>query len=650
MTPEYASPEQVRGQPMTTATDVYSLAVVLYQLLTGQKPYRLKTRTPDELSRAIIEQEPNRPSSAIVDRDGSSKSQIQNPKLLRGDLDTVVLMALRKEPERRYQSVEQFSEDIRRHLESLPVVARKDTFAYRSAKFIRRNAIATAAAVLVFLTLLGGIVATTWQAHRAKAEKTRAERRFNDVRQLAHSVLFDYHDAIKDLAGATRVRERLVKDALIYLDSLALEASGDSALQRELASAYERVGDVRGQAYSASLGDRQGALDSYFKSLRIREDLVAAAPRDVQSRRDLAASYRKIGNQLLETSEAARGLEHLQRALALYSSLAAEESDEAEPRRDLAGIHNDIGLALEDRGDMTAALKHHRQAIKLREQLLTANPHDAHGRRDLSVSYVNTGRALFLSGNVTEAIAINRKAIELRMALLAENPTNADYRRLLAIGYQNDGDYRAHGGNVNGALESFRKKIVLDQQSLNADPDNVQAELDYAYSCERIGMLLLQLGNYADALPQFQENLKMREKIAARDPRNLPAGFAVMLAHGEIATAQANLGDDSGAIEHCDKAMTSVQQTPIDPANMYIRGLAAQGYGLLGKAQAKLASSSAARERKHGWRAAREMFQRSLDIWQDLRARGTLAADDIPRLDEAIRQVAMCDTALAQGE
>src|SRR5205814_3001750 len=124
---------------------------------------------------------------------------------------------LRKESERRYQSVEQFSEDIRRHLEALPVRARKDTVGYRAAKFVRRNKVATAAAVLVFVTLLVGVIATAWEANRARlqeafaiAEKMRAERRFNDVRKLAHSVLFDYHDAIKDLPGATRVRERLV--------------------------------------------------------------------------------------------------------------------------------------------------------------------------------------------------------------------------------------------------------------------------------------------------------------------------------------------------------------------------------------------------------------------------------------------------------
>src|SRR5213080_3410689 len=262
MTPEYASPEQVRGEPVTTASDVYSLGVVLYELLTGRSPYRLTTHSPREVERAITEQEPMRPSTA-TGLHRNQHSELSNRKLLRGDLDNILLMALRKEPARRYQTVDQFAEDIRRHLESRPVRARKDTIGYRARKFVRRNKVAVAASLLILVSLIGGLIATAWQAHRATVQKALAERRVNDVRQLAHSVLFDYHDAIKNLPGATRVRERLVKDALNYLDSLAGEATGDPALQRELAAAYERVGDVRGEAFGASLGDRAGATDSY---------------------------------------------------------------------------------------------------------------------------------------------------------------------------------------------------------------------------------------------------------------------------------------------------------------------------------------------------------------------------------------------------
>jgi len=181
LTPEYASPEQLRGEPITTVSDVYSLGVVLYELLTGARPYKLTSKMAEQISRAVCEQEPERPSKAIAGggrgtaESKGPKSATRNPQSLRCDLDRIVLMAMRKEPRRRYASVEQFSEDIRRHMEGLPVLARPDTFEYRAEKFIKRNKIIVAAAALVMVSLITGVAIALTQAHRATGNARIAE-------------------------------------------------------------------------------------------------------------------------------------------------------------------------------------------------------------------------------------------------------------------------------------------------------------------------------------------------------------------------------------------------------------------------------------------------------------------------------------------
>ena len=234
LTPQYASPEQVKGEPITTASDVYSLGVVLYELLTGKSPYPANS-APQDAARAVCEVEPAKPSAAVrqgrtpardsgLNSDSDSKAHAGTPdklaRQLRGDLDNIVLMALRKEPQRRYSSVEQFAEDVRRYLATLPIAARRDTPRYRASKFVSRHKAGVIAAAAVALTLVIGLVITVQQARIA-------QRRFNDVRSLANSLIFDVHDSIKDLPGSTPARKIIVDRALQYLNVLAQESKGD---------------------------------------------------------------------------------------------------------------------------------------------------------------------------------------------------------------------------------------------------------------------------------------------------------------------------------------------------------------------------------------------------------------------------------------
>ena len=638
MTPEYASPEHLRGEPVTTVSDVYSLGVVLYRLLTGQRPYRVRSQSAEEIARTVEQTAPSRPS-AVTD---AAKS-----RRLRGDLDNIVLMALRKEPERRYSSVEQFSDDIRRHLEARPVVARRDTLGYRAGKFVRRNTAASIAAALVVLSLVGGIVMTTWQAKRARehetiaiAEKARAERRFNEVRQLARSVLFDYHDAIENLSGATAIRERLVNDGLAYLDSLAREASDDPDLQRELAAAYERVGDVRGKAYSAaSLGDFVGATESYTKALQIRETLAAAYPDDLQIRRELASSYQKIGAQLLETSEGARGMEYLRKGAAVQEQLAADHPDNLEVRQELAIVYNALGLAQEDTGNPAAAQVSHRKALALREALVAADPGNQKFRRGLVISDINLGRALFLGGDFQGGLASNRKALVACEGLAAENPNNADYRRLLANTYQNDGDYRAVLHDVDGALQSFRRKLPLDQQSVAEDPDNAVARMDLAYTHSRIADLLATGGGYGEALSHYRKAMTAYQKEGAESSEDQYLSFGVIMTRGGIGEMQARLGERAAALAELSWALKALDGIAPDTASGTRSSLRGQVYMRLAAAHAALGASEkfSAAERQEHARMAHELYTRSLDTWLDMRKRGILTAEDATKPEEVAR-------------
>ena len=515
---------------------------------------------------------------------------------------------------------------------------------------MRRNKVATAAAALVFLSLLGGVIATTWEAHRAKLEKARAERRFNDVRQLAHSVLFDYHDAIKDLPGATRARERLVKDALIYLDGLTREAADDRELQRELAEAYERVGDVRGRAYSASLGDMTGAMESYLKALAIREALVAANPRDVQSRCDLARNYARVGRQLIETNHADRRTDYLRNALGIYLQLNAEHPASTAIRYELAGMYDELGLSLEDWwGDAPGALENHRQALALRQAFLLAEPDNQTHQRNLSVTYVNIGRALVLSGDVKAALESNEKGLALRKALFADHPNNADYRRLLAIGYQNDGNYRAMLQDVEGALRSFRNKLALDEEAVAEDPVNVQAREDLGYSCERIADLLAGSADYLEALSYYHKALALYERVWAVAPQILHLRYRIVFAHVGIGEMEANLGRGALALAECNKANALLDETPIDPNLVWQKTMRAQLYIHLGKSYTVLATSNAVSKQQEHWRTAQDMYQRSLDILKDLQQRGILADYEQREMEGVTRKLAECEVALRNG-
>ncbi len=553
MTPEYASPEQVRGEPITTASDVYSLGVVLYGLLTGRRPYGNASRLPHDIVQAVIETEPEKPSAAVTEAEtqtsivGEKRDDIPDKlqRRLRGDLDNIVLKALRKEPERRYASVEQFSEDIRRHLVGLPVIARPDTFFYRSGKFIRRHKGSVMVAVVAVLALMAGLVVTLRAAYIARVERAKAEQRFSDVRKLANSLLFEVHDAIQTLPGATPARKLIVDHALQYLDTLAKEAKGDLSLQQELGAAYEKVGDVQGGFRAANLGDVTGALASYRKSLAIRQAVVAADPENVAAQRELITSHGKLSDQLTAVGDSAGSLDQLRQLLPIAEKLSAADPSNLADRRNVALAYLDYGWKRSSESNWKSGLEDCRKAVAMLESLAAAEPRDKRTRRVLALAHERVGDLLSnYARQHAESLAAHRKALTIEESLLAQDPQNTLLRRLKAWETLRIGDELHAQGEARDALTNYREGLDSLRALSLADPKSVQFHMDVGNARARIGATLLESGKPREALIELQSSLSefaASSKASSADSDSLPVMGLVVF---RIARSYEMLGDD----------------------------------------------------------------------------------------------------------
>jgi tetratricopeptide (TPR) repeat protein len=550
-TPAYASPEQIRGEPITTASDVYSLGVLLYQLLTGHSPYSVDRGSSLQLARAVCETEPVRPSTVILRppaiRDGDAAapstaeelclaregSPVKLRRRLAGDLDDIVLKALRKEPEQRYPSVEQLSEDIRRHVEGLPIMARKGSFRYRAGKFVGRNKIGVAAAAVVLLAILSGTAATAWQARIAREqaeiaqlERTRAERRFNDVRKLANSMIFELHDSIQNLPGATASRKLIVERALEYLDSLAAEGAGDPTLRVEIAHAYRRIADVQGNPHEANLGDAAGAVASYRKAQDLLEHLVAARPADGARQLDLARTLLGVGDMQVTMRDAQGALGNYRRALGIAEQLEKASPTGREMRRVLAASHYRVADALAHVQARKEAADHLERAIPI-YRALAADAGDVESQLALVRAFKALGIMRGVMGDAQGNVALMQKAYGLGQTLAVTHPLNVAFRNEVAMSSMELGHAYARANNLADALRSFREAEAITASMAEADPSNAQARWMRGIELNNVGDVLRRMRRHREALAEHQKALALSEALARADPSNESYAFIV---------------------------------------------------------------------------------------------------------------------------
>jgi len=692
LTPQYASPEQVRSEAISTSADLYVLGVILYELVAGVRPYRVHSLAPSEILRAVCEEEPQRPSTASRK---TAQGEFRPEPLLKADeLDNIVLMAMQKEPERRYGSVAEFAADLQRYLDGLPVKARENTVAYRARKFIRRNRTGVTAAVLLVATLAAGVAVSALEARRA-------QKRFQEVRRIAHAVLYDIHDAIRDLPGSLKARELVVQTALQYLDGLAREAMGDLDLQLELAEAYKRVGDVQGGAYRSSLGHSAEAAVSYEKAKRIADELASRHPDS-----DRANLIRMAARESLGDLRASQG--DIAGSLQLYGE--GEEIGEAVAGRDPGDLSNLRALgylyaasAREDQ-DNSRAIASARKSVAVFERLAAAQPNSEELQAALAEAHAELSSVLESGNHFEEAVAEERKDVRIHETLVAEHPLNAPYLHDLMDTYEKLGDAAsgstsaaiARPRDTSEALDSYRKAAALGDRLVAADPADRtaleergmalmklgmtispekdlndaltslrRAQADFQTLSEAqpgearvlrrlaathmyIGRRLASTGHAADAKPSLREAIRITDAVLSRNPKDLLALNYSWRSSQELAKVLAAQRQRSEALRFSGKAIEAAESArAVDGANPVTQSFLPQAYANAGEVHAILAAApgAGAAQSREDWMQARDAYQKSVAAWEQIPAQRVGTNDWDAQLAHARAEAKHCAAA-----
>ncbi|MGE0884880.1 MAG: protein kinase [Blastocatellales bacterium] len=574
MTPDYASPEQVRGLQVTTATDIYSLGAVLYELLTGIRPHQFYNYNQAEIERIICDTEIERPSQA------AGKSRRLSARLrreLEGDLDNIVLMAMRKEPERRYQSVEQLANDLHRHMEKLPVIARPDTIRYRTGKFVRRHKTGIAAVVLIVASLLGGLIATNYQARRA-------ERRFQQVRKLAKTFLFDVNSEVQKLPGSTKARALIIKTSLEYLDNLNEEAGDDPTLQKELAQAYEGIGSIQGYPFEQNLGDTTAALASFQKAMTIYQHLAINDSSNQQLLETICNLHMKIGVIHNDQGNLAEAERDYREAISVIESMYAAK---IRPNAWIeTAVYYRIGELERLAGDFSDSLQSQKRGFEIATKWAVEHPGDS-SQQLLSSSYARLGGALFQIGDLEGALDAHTKSLQVYEDLAGRFPQNVSFRRALASRYQSVGEDLGDPDNINlcrpdEALAYYRKSLVIVKEFFDLDPNDAQAKRNLALSQLWVAMMMRESAP-AQAAVLYRKSLALSQALYDTAPQHFQFRHELALAYRGLGTALWRLGEFKESFYDLQQAL-ALEQANFEqaPAKTWLHRGIRRTYTVLG--------------------------------------------------------------------
>lgn len=546
-TPQYASPEQVLGNPITTASDTYSLGVLLYVLLTGTLPYELKEFTTAEMLRIICEEPPRRPAHAA-----------NSHKRLDSDLEAILMKALRREVRERYLTADQLARDLRAYLSGQPVAARQGTIRYRAGKFVRRHWFGHVAAAMLALTLAVGVMGVVWQARVANQERRKAEARSADLRQLSNSLLSELDEAIKQLPGSTGAQKLLVTRVLEHLDRMAQDAQGDRQTQLDLVDAYTRLGNIQGNAYDQNLGDTAGAFISLRKARDLALPLANSSSRDPEAIRALALVDQSRSEILWQAGRTPEAVSAMQAAVKSFDTLIADPHASAALIAEAAGSYSTLGDELGQSGtqsldDLAGALTAYRKDMSLVDRALRIDPVMPRARRALAIVSMKIAN---VEMETDPALALKDfgTALQSTYALSQDDQKSFATLRLRTMLKRKEANCMVALGRYAEAQSLFAEAEKTHRRLLAQDPEDAraQADLEVLLNDKELGFESAanpalaaaadsRRVNLVAAQNSLTEEVALLDKLLKDDPSNQNWQTVLADAQVRLATLQSTL-------------------------------------------------------------------------------------------------------------
>ena len=559
-TPQYASPEQVLGHPISTASDLYSLGVLLFLLTSGVLPYELKEFTTDEMVRVICEEQPPRPSEKAA------------CGTLDSDIDAIVLKALRKEPEERYATVDQLIVDLQAYLDGRPVAARQGNFRYYAVKFARRNKLVLAASALLCLTVVAGTGGVMWQAHIANVQRRKAEARAEDLRKLSNSLLSEIDEAIQRLPGSTPAQKLLVSTVLEHLDRAAKDASGDPQMELDLANAYIRMGNVQGNPYDQNIGDAQGAMNSLDKALSIASTLVRQQPGNGAAAHALGWAKQSRSEVLFGMGRTQEAVATMRSAAASFDELASRLGAKPNALMDAAAAYGGLGDELGQSGtaslsDPVGALAAFRKSLELDKRIVQLDPNYSRALRGIAVNHAKIAN-IESETDPAAALLDYRDALQGMNALPEEIRKALPNQRTLANMLSKSGLALKEVGKYQEALSYLEQAKAMARPFVTADPNDARAGNDLLAILEneaqcfedRVQAVFTEdrtdrSADAAHALKTLSEARSLTEHLLQTEPDNVFLRSTLGLLLVRSSRQQRTLHQTQGALELATKGV-----------------------------------------------------------------------------------------------